>query len=162
MGLFGKIFKGVGKVAGGVIKNVARPVLRATPAGRAISMAGRAVGGIRKVLGSRAGKRARRALVRAGGAAATGAAFTGGGLAVERLGQRGRPGMSGLEEFSGGRGSSLRGGGGGIRYRRINPANVKALRRAIRRVDRFKKLARAVGFSRAPAKIRHVRKVKGM
>jgi hypothetical protein len=48
------------------------------------------------------------------------------------------------------------------RYRRMNTANVKALRRAIRRVDGFKKLARAVGFSRPPGKLRGVRKVKGM
>lgn len=32
------------------------------------------------------------------------------------------------------------------KYRRMNPANAKALKRAIRRIDGFKKLAASVGF----------------
>lgn len=42
------------------------------------------------------------------------------------------------------------------KYRRMNAANPRALTRAIKRVDRFQDLARMVGFSRAPAKMRGV------
>lgn len=46
------------------------------------------------------------------------------------------------------------------KIRRMNPANTKALRKAIRRVTAFQKLARQVGFSRPPAKLRGVHVAK--
>lgn len=50
-------------------------------------------------------------------------------------------------------------GGGRERkkYRRMNPLNPKALKRSIRRIDRFKEFARCVGFSRPPASMRGVK-----
>lgn len=45
-------------------------------------------------------------------------------------------------------------GGGRKRYRRMNPTNPKALKRAIRRVERFGDVARACGYSRPPKAVR--------
>jgi len=54
-------------------------------------------------------------------------------------------------------GEALFGGGGGRRrYRRMNATNPRALRRAIRRVQKFGDFARACGFSRPPAKLKGV------
>lgn len=39
------------------------------------------------------------------------------------------------------------------RYKRINATNPKALRRAIRRIDGFKKIASMVGFTKPPKKM---------
>lgn len=58
---------------------------------------------------------------------------TGLGLGVERL-------------FKGGRERK--------KYRRMNATNPKALKRAIRRVERFGEVARACGYSRAPRSVR--------
>lgn len=45
------------------------------------------------------------------------------------------------------------------KYRRMNCANVKALKRSVRRVHGFAELARSVGFSRPPAAMKGVRPV---
>lgn len=84
--------------------------------------------GVSKVLGKRNLPQVVKKVGKVAGGFGT---VVGGGVAVERITRPG--GMFGPN-------------GGGRRYRRINPANVKALRRAIRRVDGFTKLARKVGY----------------
>lgn len=68
------------------------------------------------------------------------------GAAIGRVGRKAAPIAAAGAVFEGGArvGRRLAGGGEERRYRRMNVANVKALRRAIRRANGFSKLARSV------------------
>lgn len=124
-GLFGSIGKIIGKVA--------KTAIGFTPIGKAVQIASRVLPVARKVLGPLGG--------------AAGAAITARQLITPRT-----PGLlTPVEQFGepGGMisgGGMLGGGGGGFgRSRRMNVTNVKALRRAGRRVRGFLKLARRFG-----------------
>lgn len=116
----------LGGILGGIVKTVGGAVVRGAGAlisGKSVRKAvmGAAPRALPAVAGGAAAVAGRipRIVRAAGGAVAAGAAFEAG--------------------------SRLVGGGGERkRYRRVNPANVQALRRAIRRMDGFRKLAASV------------------
>lgn len=117
----------LGGILGGIVKTVGGAVVRGAGAlisGKSVrkavfSGAQRALPAVAGAAGA-AASRIPRIVRAAGGAVAAGAAFEAG--------------------------TRLIGGGGGERkrYRRVNPANVQALRRAIRRMEGFRKLAASV------------------
>lgn len=122
-GLFSSAFKAIG----GLVKKVAPTVVGMIPGVGAI---GRGVVG--KVLGGGAGKAASSVAAKAGASAASGAAFGLGGAAVGAA-------LGGLGGMFGGKGK----GEGGHRRRRMNPGNIRALRRSMSRVQSFAKLAKS-------------------
>lgn len=69
----------------------------------------------------------------------------------------GRVAGTGLAGFGAGEAAKKLFGGSRRRYRRMNPTNPKALRRAIRRVQRFGEFARAMGYSKPPRAIKGFR-----
>jgi len=122
-GLLSGIVKGAGKLVG----RVAPVALSAFPGGGALVKVAKVGGGlIGKVLKSKGARVA---------------AGVGVGVAASAIGTRiGSPG-------------GLFGGGeGGRRSKRMNPANVKALRRAVRRMEGFQKLAKSTGCLPKPAR----------
>lgn len=125
----GGLFGSIGKIIGGVAKTA----LSLTPVGKAVQIASRVLPGVGKLLAPLGG--------------VAGAAIT-----ARQLIKPKTPGLlTPVEEFSGGGmisgGGMVGGGGGGFggRSRRMNVTNVKALRRAGRRVRGFLKLARRFG-----------------
>lgn len=116
----GGILGGIVKTVGGAVVRGAGALIRGKSVRKAVfSGAQRALPAVVGGAGAAAARLPR--IVRAaGGAVAAGAAFEAGSRLV------------------GG------GGGEGRRYRRTNPANVQALRRALRRVEGFRKLAAQV------------------
>jgi hypothetical protein len=125
MGLFGKILK-VGKNLAGKALKIAAPQVSAGIA-------------IAKKVAQRGLRKNVKAAVATGGAA-----IVGGAVAVKRFART--PGGAAVMAGGGGvaAGSALNmmvGGGGGTgRRRRINPGNVRAMRRAVRRVEAGAKL----------------------
>ncbi len=114
----GGILGGIVKTVGGAVVRGAGALIRGKSVRKAVFAGGqRALPAVVGATGAAAGRIPR--IVRgAAGAVAAGAAFEAG--------------------------SRLVGGGEGRRYRRTNPANVQALRRALRRVEGFRKLAAQV------------------
>jgi len=118
VGLFGKAF--------GLVKGIAKKALGSTPAGSVVS-------GIGGKLLKRLNRKGVKAAIAGGGAAIAGGvtaakkfARTPGGMATIAGGAGLAGGMGASQMFS---------GGGGRRYRRINPGNTRAMRRAIRRIE---------------------------
>lgn len=132
-GLFGSIAKGLGKIAG--------PVLKSIPGvGTVASIAGLVAGPAAKLVGK---------MVAGRGAAATTTAMvpyaaTGAQQLMRATG--GRLGGLALGAGAGAAAGALlgRGGAAGRRYRRINPLNQKAARKAIARVKAVRKLCRTI------------------
>jgi len=122
------LFSGIAKLGGKLIKSVVPKLAGVIPGGGIIKTAVNIGGSALKKLGRKNLKKVIAGGVVAGGAGAAAlrrAASTPGGAAV-----MGAAAGSAATAFLGGGG-----GGGGFSRRRINPGNIKAMRRAIRRVE---------------------------
>lgn len=149
-GIFGFLGKAVGAVAGAI-----------PGVGTAVKIAGGLLGGIgtRKVATStirRVGGAVARTGVSAGALGPIAAAATIPPLVKQGAGILAKGVGAVATGYGIGKGIEAIGGlfKGKKKYRRMNPTNPRALKRAIRRVERFGEVARACGYSRPPRAIR--------
>lgn len=161
-GFIGKGLKAIGKGVLGVAKGAAGSLIPAPLRGVAGAVEKMASRGMR----SRAGMITSRMLAGTG----TGMMGTLGTLTYAKGALMGGTRVGGLlpgqprtalgpfgDVTGGGSSTAMSGHFGGYRkYRRMNAGNAKALRKAIRRVVAFQKLASQVGFHKPPAKLKGV------
>lgn len=137
MSIFGKAF--------GIAKGIAGKVIGSTP-----------VGSVASTVGSKIISRLNRKGVKAAVVGA-GAAITSGAIAVKKFARTpaGMATMAGAAGIAAGAGTArMMAGGGPRRYRRINPGNTRAMRRAIRRIEAGAKVYSKF-FSMKHGRIKH-------